>query len=315
VNLNVPKISVIVPIYNVEKYLKECLDSILGQTFSDFELILVNDCSPDKSAAICKEYANQDNRIKLVNKPRNEGLPLARKTGFENSVGEFIINIDSDDWVEHTILDNLYSVAIKEKADLVCCDFFQNYQDKYEYIINIVDTNNRINNLGLKNYSAVWSYLFRRDLYEKIKFPLYGIAEDRVITQQALFYSNNLCKVSYPLYHYRINSNSMMRNLTKETFLEHQKNMLWVINFLKEQLQNDFITVENNVNLYVNQFKYSIINDKTFRKNKNLYKFYPESKFARYLVKKRLIYFFDLVIPKFVKFILKYLIHNIRNNH
>jgi glycosyltransferase involved in cell wall biosynthesis len=313
VNLNVPKISVIVPIYNVEKYLKECLDSILLQTFSDFELILVNDCSSDDSATICKEYASKDTRIKLVNKPQNEGLPLARKTGFENSVGNFIINIDGDDWVEHTILDILYCVATKENADLVCCDFFRDYQNKYEYTINVVDTNNTINNLGFKNYSAIWSYLFRRDLYEKIKFPSYSIAEDRVITQQALFYSKKLCKIPYPLYHYRINPNSMMQNLTEKKWLEHQQNTLWVIDFLKEHLQNDFVMLENNINFYVNSFKYSIINDKNLRKNKTLYNFYPESNFGKYIVKKKLMCFFDLMIPKFLKLILKYIIRKIHN--
>jgi len=128
-----PKISVTVPIYNVEKYLRKCLDSIFSQVFTDFEVIWVNDCSPDNSATICDEYLTMDNRIKLINKPQNEGLPQARKTGFENSIGENIINIDSDDWVENTFLARLYNTAIKENVDLVSCDFFIDYPDKYEY--------------------------------------------------------------------------------------------------------------------------------------------------------------------------------------
>jgi glycosyltransferase involved in cell wall biosynthesis len=283
-----PEVSVIVPVYNVEEYLPQCLESILSQTFSDFEVICVNDCSPDNSAAICEKYASNDNRIKLINKPRNEGLPLARKSGYENSSGRFIINIDGDDWVEHTILKNLYDTAIKENADSVCCDFFLNYPDKYEYVVNDVDINNRINNLGFKGWSALWTYLFRRDLYEKIKFPLYSLMEDRVITQQALFHSKKLCKFGYPLYHYRINSDSIMQNLTAERYLEHSKNIVFTIDFLKNNLQDNFITLEKDINLYVNQFKYLIVKNKKFRQNKNLYKFYPESSFEKYFLKKRL---------------------------
>jgi len=311
--LAIPKISVIVPIYNVEKYLRKCLDSILSQTFSDFEVILVNDCSPDNSAVICEEYANKDNRIKLINKPQNEGLPQARKTGFENSVGEFISNIDSDDWVEDIFLDSLYNAAIKENADLVCCDFFKNYLDKYEYKINVRDINNRINNLGFKDYSGVVFNLFRRDLYEKIKFPVYGMAEDKVITQQALFYSNKFCKIQRPLYHYRINSNSMTQNFSEKKHLEHQKNILFVIDFLKNNLQNDFTVLESNVNNYINRFKYSIVKNKKNIKNKELYKFYPESGFEKYLIKKKLREVLILVIPKFVKNYIKYTKHKIRN--
>ena len=285
--MNTPKISVIVPIYNVEKYVKKCLDSILFQTFSDFEVILVNDCSPDNSEAICEEYAIKDSRFKLVNKPQNEGLPQARKTGFENSTGEYIINIDSDDWVEPTILEQLYNVAVNENADLVCCDFFREFPDKCEVVEYIIDTNNRFNNLGFTLYSAIWCYLFRRDIYEKIEFPLYSMAEDVVISQQALFYSKKLCKISAPLYHYRVNPNAMTQNKTMESFLEHQKNLLWTIDFLKTNLQNDFALIEKNVNILINKFKYIVLKNRKIRKNKDLYKFYPGSGLLWFIIRNK----------------------------
>ena len=286
--MSTPKISVVVPVYNVDKYLPECLDSILSQTFSDFELILVNDFSTDNSKKICDEYAKKDGRIKVIHNAKNKGSSLSRKTGFENSIGEYVQFIDSDDWVEHTILDSLYNAAVKENADLVCCDFVIDYPDKYEYVVNVRDTNNRINNLGFRGYPAAVCYLFRRDLYTKIEHPSYDMAEDRAITQQALFYSDKLCKVPYPLYHYRINSDSMTQNYTEKRHLEYQKNMLWVIDFLKKKLQNDFVMIENDINLYVNEFKYSIIKNKELRKNKSLYKFYPETEFGKYFIKKKL---------------------------
>lgn len=283
----VPKISVVVPIYNVEKHLRKCLDSILLQTFPDFEVILVNDCSSDNSAVICEEYAQKDKRIKLIHNKQNKGSSLSRKTGFENSSGEYIYFVDSDDWVEHTILENLYHVASNENADLVCCDFFKDYTDKYEHVIHIIDTNNRINNLGLKGYAAMWVYLFRRDLCEKIEFPLYSMAEDRVITQQALFYSSKICKLPYPLYHYRINPDSMMRNLNEQKLLEHKENILLTINFLKNNLQDDFAEIESNVNDYVNSFKYSLVKKKNVPQDKSLYNFYPSYGFLKFIITKK----------------------------
>ena len=285
---NTPKISIIVPIYNVEQYLKECLDSILKQTFSDFELILVNDCSPDNSQMICEEYLKKDNRIKLINKLQNEGLPQARKTGFENSCGEYIVNIDSDDWVEPVYLEYLYNIAVKENADLVCCDFYMNYPDKYIYMINTKDTNNRLNNLGFVSPFSAVTYIYRRDLYEKILFPIHPIGEDCCITQQALFYSNKLSNASYPLYHYRIHSESMSKNKKQKQYMGRLENIHLTIDFLKQKLQNNYSLIEKNIYPFINRFKYSIISDKNLRKNKNLYKFCPESKFKNYYIKRKL---------------------------
>ena len=297
-----PKISVIVPAYNVEKYIRRCIDSILSQTFSDFECIIVNDCSPDNSGNICNEYAKKDVRVQVIRKPINEGLPSARKTGFENSCGDFIVNIDSDDWIENNMLEKLYSTIVKEDADLVCCDFYIDSDDKCEHVSNIVDTENYFNNLGFRNYSAVWTYLFKRELYEKIKFPVYAMAEDRVITQQALFYTKKFCKIPLPLYHYRVNAESMMQSsISEKKCFEHQQNIIFVIDFFKNNLGADFCKIEDNINDYVNRFKYSIVSDKNLKSNKKLYKFYPESKFQRYLRKKKLKLIRHSIIPKSVR--------------
>jgi glycosyltransferase involved in cell wall biosynthesis len=106
------KVSIIVPVYKVEQYLERCVDSILSQTFTQFECILIDDCSPDNCPALCDEYAKRDARVKVIHKPRNEGLPQARKTGFDNSSGDYIQFVDSDDWIEPDMTERLYAAAI-----------------------------------------------------------------------------------------------------------------------------------------------------------------------------------------------------------
>jgi len=122
-----PKISCIVPVYNVEKYLHCCIDSILSQTFTDFELILVDDGSPDNSPAICDEYARKDNRIKVIHQ-KNAGVSVARNSGMDIMQGDYYCFIDSDDWITTDYLEKLYNTAKEENADLVVCGY--NWQTK-----------------------------------------------------------------------------------------------------------------------------------------------------------------------------------------
>lgn len=111
------KFSVIVPIYNVEKYLRKCIDSILKQTYRNFELILVDDGSPDECPNICDEYAKNDKRIKVIHK-ENEGLVAARNTGIKEAVGDYICYVDGDDWISEVLLETVLEKAIKKSMSL-----------------------------------------------------------------------------------------------------------------------------------------------------------------------------------------------------
>lgn len=122
-------ISVIVPIYKAENYLRKCVDGILQQTFTDFQLILVDDGSPDKSGEICDEYAQRDSRVITIHKA-NGGLTSARKCGMERAEGKYSIHIDPDDWVEPTLLEDLYQEIVKAEADMVICDFWEHVMEK-----------------------------------------------------------------------------------------------------------------------------------------------------------------------------------------
>ena len=124
-----PKISIISPVYNAERYIVKCLDSILVQTFQDWELILVDDGSSDKSGVICDEYAARDSRVIVIHKD-NGGVGAARQTGLDAVTGEYVIHADPDDWVEPTMLQELYAKAVAEAADVVIFDYYVDTKKK-----------------------------------------------------------------------------------------------------------------------------------------------------------------------------------------
>ena len=129
-----PKVSIIVPVYKAEKYLHRCVDSILAQTFTDFELLLIDDGSPDNSGTICDRYAAADPRVHVFHKP-NGGVSSARQCGLDNAQGEYTIHADPDDWVEPDMLQELYTEAQRTNADMVICDFLQECANgKTQYI-------------------------------------------------------------------------------------------------------------------------------------------------------------------------------------
>lgn len=128
-----PKVSIIVPVFNVEQYLHHCIGSIIAQTFTDWELLLIDDGSPDKSGDICDGYAKKDGRIRVVHK-ENGGVSSARQRGQDEAIGEYTIHVDPDDWVEPTMLEDLYRKAKDDNADMVICDYYTNEESLQKYI-------------------------------------------------------------------------------------------------------------------------------------------------------------------------------------
>jgi len=292
--METPKVSILVPVYNVEKYLERCLESIMAQTITEFECILVDDCSPDNCPKICDKYAKQDNRIKVIHKIQNEGLPQARRTGFENSVGAYIQFVDSDDWIEANMTEKLYKAAIGSNADIVACDFYRNSERNYSYEIQTLDTENNFNNIGFVHCCSVCNNIFRREIINRIEFPIGSQYEDRVITQQALFYAKRIIHIPYPLYHYFDNKESMTYIQNEKTVCEFRDNILLVINFMRENLKDTFVLKRENINEYVNQFKVKYLKYIKFGHRLKFISFYPESKFyswcIRFFIKKSIKY-------------------------
>ena len=199
-------ISVIVPVYNVEKYLEECLDSIKNQTFNDIEVILVNDGSTDNSKEICERYCSQDPRFHLINQ-ENKGQSIARNRGVAESKGEFIVFIDSDDIVRVDLLDQLINY-MSDEIDIVECDKTEDIQylnEKGKDIqVKEFDSNEAL--YKCFNHAVSWSpvaKLYRREIVEKIPFLENLIYEDFYTGIVSLKYINKMRKIDYIGYYYR----------------------------------------------------------------------------------------------------------------
>lgn len=228
-----PKISVIVPVYNVEKYLSQCIESILSQTFTDFELLLVDDGSTDNSGKICDEYARGNSRIRVFHK-ENGGVASARQLGVDKAKGVYSIHADSDDWVEPNMLERMYLKIIETRADMVITDFFSDKDGiSCQYIKQRTSKTisaDILNEILVGNLvGSLWNKLIRHSIYRdyKIRFiPNIDFCED-VLTLAQLFILNVKIKVAYlheAFYHYcSYNFNSITRNYTRKSFHTQQQ--------------------------------------------------------------------------------------------
>lgn len=249
------KISIIVPVYNTGKYLERCLESIISQEFEDVEIIVVNDCSSDDSLNIIKKFMRKDNKIKLVDKQKNEGLSAARNSGIEIAKGEYIIHIDSDDWIEKNYFLEIYQNAKKYDADIVITDFYKDFDNgEIKYIKDQnenMDKENMLENIFLmKAYPSVWNKLIRRELYIKnnIYHPIdAAIGEDLCTTPKLIYYAKNIYKYNKSFLHYIQTPNSMIRTKIKE--LNKLKEIYLVIKNLEKFFNS------KNVNLSIDILK------------------------------------------------------------
>ena len=217
-----PKISVIVPVYRAEKYLKRCVDSILSQTFEDFELLLIDDGRPDMYGVICDDYARIDSRVRVIHQP-NRGVSYARQVGVDNAIGEYLIHADPDDWVDVGMLENLYKKAVEEEADMVICDYW--LSDNREYYIRQTpgDLNHVVllkEMLGQRLHGSCCNKLVRKQLFcnYDINFPLeINRWEDLWVNCSLLRFPIKVSYLPKAYYHYDqcINSNSIVRKITK----------------------------------------------------------------------------------------------------
>ena len=217
-------ISVIVPVYNVEEYLEECLESIKHQTYTDIEVILVNDGSTDNSKEICEKYCRQDNRFKLINQ-ENQGLSEARNVGVRESIGEYIYFVDSDDVIKVDILETLLSF-MKDDVDIVGCNHSTNKEDLIlQTSPNIVFQGNSSEAIAsCLNYRGVthfaWDKLYRRRILEQVPFLKGLIYEDLYSGIVTLRFIRKIIVLDTIGYYYRIRSGSIMRKKYSEKNLD-----------------------------------------------------------------------------------------------
>ena len=226
---NTPKISVIVPVYKAEAYLHRCVDSILAQTFQDFEVLLVDDGSPDRSGEICDEYARKDKRVRVFHK-ENGGVSSARQCGMDNAQGEYTIHADPDDWVEPDMLKELYQKAEEEDADMVICDYYYDEAGSSSYKSQKPSSLNHeviFCEMFRHLHGSSWNKLVRGSIYKQfgIRFPEeLSYCEDLYVNACLLIHPLRVVYLPKAFYHYDqyTNATSLVRRPWETILLQER---------------------------------------------------------------------------------------------
>lgn len=276
-------ISIIVPVYNVEKYLERCIESIVNQTYKDIEIILVDDGSPDNCPAICDRYAEKDSRIKVIHK-QNGGLINARKSGLEIAQGDYIGFVDSDDWIEPEMYEYFAQMINKYSPDMVLSDFYYDNNgqltdseqlfDKEYYNKNALEEFIYPKMLFSGTYykfginPCCWSKVFKKELIKK-NLPLVDgrikMGEDAAFTYPCLIDAKSAATVKKPCYHYNINPESMTKSYDEKLkdiiFLPYKR--------IKEKCCEAGIDLGKQLDYYLLYLANFLIRNEMFSKNPN----------------------------------------------
>lgn len=219
---NEPLISVIVPIYHVEQYLRRCIDSIIGQTYKNLEIILVDDGSDDGCPAICDEYARKDNRIVVIHK-ENGGVSDARNNGLDAAKGEYIGFVDPDDYIHRDMYRILMDTILKDSADACICSYKYVYDGREKEtdtvfdgdISEIIKSGNEIQYLYYNcdrklELTVPWNKLYKKEVFRDLRYPKGKIFEDEATTFKILYRCQKVCLIDLPLYYYLQRNDSII---------------------------------------------------------------------------------------------------------
>lgn len=221
------EVSVIVPVYQVEKYLRQCLDSIVNQTFKDIEVILIDDGSKDNSGKICDEYALKDNRVKVIYQD-NMGLSDARNSGMNLMSGKYFMFVDSDDYVSEQMIEKLYTSAVETDADVVCCNFEYFWENNEKVSFSTKQKREELNSSDIfnhrkneKNYgiwTVAWNKLYKSSSMNSFRFRSGKIHEDEFWANDIYQKDLKVVTIEDSLYYYRQRHNSIVsiKSIKKE---------------------------------------------------------------------------------------------------
>ena len=240
------KVSVIVPIYKVEGFIERCARSLMEQTLSEVEFVFVDDASPDRSIEILRrtltDYPNRQQQVRILTHEQNKGLPAARNTGLEVATGEYIFHCDSDDYVEPTMLEELYDASLAQDADIIWCDWCLTFAENERYMKQPcfgtpMEALKAMLSGGMK-YN-VWNKLVRRTLYtdNSIEFPAgYGMGED--MTMMMLFaHTNKVAYIPKAYYHYvKLNTDAFSQTYSEKHLMELKHNVERIADYLSKLL-------------------------------------------------------------------------------
>ena len=222
------EVSMIVPVYQVEKYIAQCIESVLNQTFQDFELILVDDGSKDQSGTICDSYAAKDDRVVVIH-TENKGAAAARNTGLDHASGRYIMFLDGDDYLAENMIARLYEVIEHSEYDVVVCDFLNLLPDeKDNFIVQLQEKTVSGREVleclkNGKNYGVltiVWNKIYKRKVVENLRFPAGKYFEDEFFSDQLYLNSDQIHVISDVLCYHRVLATSTMNTQRTENYLD-----------------------------------------------------------------------------------------------
>ena len=291
-------ISVIVPIYKVENYLKKCVDSIINQSYKNIEIILVDDGSPDMCGVICDDYLKKDNRIKVIHK-ENGGLSDARNAGINIAKGDYILCIDSDDWIEENMIEIVYNNALEYSADISICEFIEEdingnilgkkEESKEIKCFNRVKAlNELISQVNITNHA--WNKLYKKELFRNIEYPKGQLMEDISTTYKLFEKSDKIVYQNVALYHYIQRSESILGNITQKR-IDDQENAIFSRNsYLLSKYPDltDIINIDNLKNVKILYYLAIIGKHKNLYKSLKYKKYYKEYKKLYKIYKKNI---------------------------
>ena len=270
-----PIISVIIPVYNSEKTISRCVDSIIDQTYTDLEIILVNDGSSDKSGEICDRYALRDKRVKVIHKS-NDGVSSARNCGLDVCSGDYISFIDSDDYIEKTMYDELLLRMNQENTSISLCAYYYISSDKKDivsYENGVTSTTSEQLLLDIFNYrhmGALWNKLFKKDLFSRngtqIRFNEdINFCEDVLILTRLVETNGKIAVSTKPMYNYVVYANSLCHGKIDERRLSITK----ALDLIVEQCSNKFPSIVNSARYFLVTNKIKVLLDLYENKTQN----------------------------------------------
>ena len=280
------KISIIIPVYNSEKNLRGCLNSVLHQTYNDIEIVLINDGSTDKSKDICKEYAKNDKRIIFINQ-ENRGPAETRNRGLKVATGEYITFVDSDDYINEKMYEKMISRIIKDNSDIAICQHTEIINKRkihmnYRYLSPIIE-NDEIIKLFLKGNTVnayLWNKLYRKELFNKLEFSNLRMLEDFDIMYKLLKKCNKISFINEELYYYRCDDDN---SLSKKCCQKMVGDYLYALSEMYKELENNYLLKKeicfNKVIMYIPLFSYISQADYYYNNDKfnNIYLDYKNS--------------------------------------
>lgn len=241
-------VSIIVPVYKVESYLRICIEGILNQTYGNIEIILVDDGSPDNCPEICDEYVKKDSRIRVIHK-ENGGLSSARNTGIENAKGEYIAMIDSDDAVHEKFIEILYGLCENSECQVAQCDFLSISADsiklppqrhaRLQFYTNREAMKKCCGGANAVKYNVVWNKLYHKSVFENIRFPIGKTHEDEFTTYRLLWNIKKMAVINLYLYWYLQRSDSIMGKKSNIHYLDRLEAYKERVRFLKNNNMED----------------------------------------------------------------------------